>query len=45
MAGKVSQQGIPEADAGRPAYPSLSQHDIEELFEPQVLVQALVVLA
>lgn len=21
MAGKVTQQGIPEADAGRPAYP------------------------
>ncbi|RYQ21149.1 hypothetical protein [Bifidobacterium pseudolongum] len=45
MAGKVTQQGIPEADAGFPAYPSLSQQDIEELFEPQVLVQALVVLA
>lgn len=45
MAGKVTQQGMPEADAGRPAYPSLSQQDNEELFEPQVLVQALVILA
>ncbi len=45
MAGTVTQQGIPEADVGLPAYPALSQQDLEELFEPQVLVQALVVLA
>lgn len=48
----MTQQGIPEADAGgsarqtghesppRPAYPALSEQDIEELFEPHVLARA-----